>query len=298
MTKDLNNIYNRYLIDSESSLKHLDLLKQTISLCLYSGYLRERKKLSLLIVAPVGTGKSMTLKLFKGNQNTYTINQTTRYGLANDVLPLFQAASKTGTSLNHIIIPAFETILEGQHGSVSYLVNFLSALIEEGIYKIKTYNLDYDFDPPAQCGLLTATTDTFLMEKKLSFVRDIGFLSRFIIFSYKYGPETEKDVMDEIKYGRNIHYDNIDIHPPAFNTEVVCDGKFVDLFDWTASYQKRSGISAPSRVYEHIRILLKSSALAASRKEVNNDDVSLVMKIAQHMNLDMLQMEPDKIEFS
>ena len=285
--KDLKDNRYLYIIDEAIKMRNLDPVKKIITLCLYSGYLKEKKKLSLLLVASAGQGKSDVLTLFDENDRIYKSTQTTRYGIAEDILPLM----KTSQPVNHVIVLGFETLLDGQFNMVSYMYHFIASIIEDGVYRIKTFHLDYDFGKnPAKIGILTSCTPQFLNSKNRSFIRSKSFLSRFIVFSYDYSSSSLNDITKDIKAGKNIEYDKIYIiHPPP-NTVVECDPKYLDPFNRLAFKLDSEGISTETRAFNHLRILLKASALSNDRRVVTQDDVDSILELSKYMNLELNEL--------
>jgi len=261
-------------------LQSLEPVEKLLSLALVSGYLKEKKKLSVLLVSPVGCGKTEVLKRFTDCPFVYTVNQATRFGLVEDILPTI----KSGMKINHVILPALESVIDGQYSIVTDTIHFLNALIEDGVYRIKTYYLDHKFSPPAQCGILTATTDKFLGRRRV-LMNDFGFFSRFIIFSYSYDQKTGEKVRTFLKQGRNIDIPKIMVQPPK-HTNIECGEECFVPFESYINHITETLGSSEYRTIDHLRILLKSSAALDGRDTVNIKDIALISELTKWMNLD------------
>lgn len=278
MMKNDKYIYHiKYDINEVDKLYGLGLLERTIALCLYSGYLKERKPLSLLIIAPPSSGKSEVLLKFRRNQGVSVVNQGTRYGI-NKVI------ASRGAEVKHLIIPDLSVVLSAHPGIAGDILSLISIMTEEGIDSIQTYHFSRYFDPPLKVGLLTAVTQEDFNKRK-SRLRKIGFWSRFIPFSYSYDKEVVDKVLTYVERGESLKMEESRLDLPGLHTkpvDVQCDAKYVHGFRIFIKEQEFKGWEP--RFQKHIRILLKSHALANKRTEVIEEDVMEIMKIVLYLN--------------
>jgi len=258
----------------DEGMEGLSLLEKTVSLCLYSAYVKERKPLSLLISAPPGTGNSELLMKFSENKGVAVFNQGTRYGIYKQINDL-------GYNLKHLIIPDLSAVLGAHPGIASDLINLISILVEEGITSVQTYYFWRTFNPPLKVGVLCAVSDSDLKSHKTRLSRT-GFLSRFLPFTYSYDKHMLDRVLGYVRRGDILKEEKIRLNLPDQVVDVQCDPKYVDQF---TEFTKLEGMEQrEARFLEHIRILLKSNALMNGRTEVNGQDVLDVMKLVIFLN--------------
>lgn len=162
---------NGYLI-------HLEPLKKIVECALLSPYIKNEKPISLLIVGKAESGKSSVMKQYRENKGVVYLTDCTAYGITRDILPKIVSGE-----IKTIMIPDLLTPLSKQTKTRQSFIAFLNNLIEEGVAKIRTYSTVWNRDVKA--NVITAITDEALRDARHSWAK-MGFLSRFIIFSYSY----------------------------------------------------------------------------------------------------------------
>lgn len=162
---------NGYLIKIEP-------LKKMIECALISPYIKNEKPISLLIVAKAESGKSSVMKQYRENQGVAYLTDCTAYGITRDILPKIVSGE-----IKTLMIPDLITPLSKQTKTRQSFIAFLNNLIEEGVAKIATYSTVWNKDVKANA--ITAVTDEALRDARHSWAK-MGFLSRFIVFSYSY----------------------------------------------------------------------------------------------------------------
>lgn len=259
----------------------LDLLERTITLCLYSPYVCEEKPLSLLIIAKSGSGKSSVLEKFGNNAGVRILNQGTRYGM-------YTMIGNDGYSLKHFIIPDLSIVLGSHPGIAGDLIGLIDTMVEEGISNISTYHFNKIFDPRLKIGLLTAVSDKDFNAHK-SRLKKVGFVSRFIPFSYTYDKNTLEKVLGYIEEGSILKEKGVKLDLPKEPVVVECEAKYVRQFrEFALNAQDWE-----TRFLVQMRILLKSCALVHGRSKVNEEDVVEILKLVIYLNFNF---NPIKVE--
>lgn len=257
----------------------LEPLYDLIELSLWSAYVKARKPLSIIVLAPHSHGKSEILCQHSSEPDGIIIvNSGTRYGF-------YTVLNNWGYKLKHIIIPDLSSILNAHPQVAPDLIEFLSQMTEEGITRINTYHFRTAFNPPMKVGLLTAVTASEFWKKQKR-IRQHSFRSRFIPFSYRMDDSIRDKVLDYQRGGGFMQEDRITfnfpyIKDPHDRKDIYCSPEIVK--------ELQHMIEDPFliRGVEHLRILLQSSALSRGKKDVGPEDVMKIMEIAPYMNLKM-----------
>jgi hypothetical protein len=171
----------------EDTLHNISQLKKIIECALISSYIKNEKPLSLLIVAKPESGKTTVMKLYKENKGIVYLTDCTAYGIQRDLLP--KLVSK---EIRTIIIADLLTPLSKAFKTKQSFIAFLNNLIEEGVAKITTYAMTWDKEVKA--NVITAVTDQAIEDGRHEWAK-LGFLSRFIIFSYSYSMSAVMEIL-------------------------------------------------------------------------------------------------------
>lgn len=164
------------------TLINVEPLQKVVECALISPYIKDEKPLSLLIVAKAESGKTSVMKTYRQNKGIAYVSDCTAYGITRDILPKMLSGE-----VMTLVIPDLITPLSKSTKTRQSFVAFLNNLIEEGIAKITTYANIWDKDVKA--NVITAVTDEALKDGRHEWAK-MGFLSRFIIFTYSYKPST------------------------------------------------------------------------------------------------------------
>jgi hypothetical protein len=109
-------------------------INEIIELAIYSGYIKNEKPISLLLVASPEAGKSQVVMQYKENQGLEFITDATVTGLVNAYSRKLQDGD-----IKHLIFTDFITPMTKQTETKNSLISFLGSLIEEGVMQIHTY---------------------------------------------------------------------------------------------------------------------------------------------------------------
>ena len=256
----------------------MDELKEVIQLCLYSAYIEDEKPISLLIIAEPESGKTQMLKKFRHNKGIVYFTDLTAYGITKAIFPLLESGQK----VNHIIIPDLLNPLSKSQVATKGFIQFMNSLIEEGICEIYTYAIQIKKED-LNVGLISAITSDAFFSRKTTW-KKIGFLSRVIPFSYKYGIGSVIEIMESIYKEEYHNEEKVSLCFPNEKKKIFLSKELAkEMFPFTLLLAKQSS-SYGFRVQKQLQILLKSSALLDGRSQVEMKDVEKLKRIVKFLN--------------
>jgi hypothetical protein len=248
-------------------------VKHCIEAALFSSYVKGVEPLSLLIIAPVGSGKTEQLKAYAVNKGVAFYNDFTAYGLYT-LLSQIQAGL-----IRHVLVGDFVRLLARGKAVVREIITTLNALIEEGIQNVETFFVRFHSPNPVKAGVIaTLTTDEWRLRRK-QWMR-YGFLSRALPISYALAPE------DTLR-GERMIYEGREAFKPI---ELKLPGEAVDIAipEPRKRELKRIGrvLAAINRdetgfrSHRHVIAMAKASALHQKRAEVDESDIQLIKALS------------------
>lgn len=280
-TKSLPNLgrngYNTVSISKEEkgSLIHLEPLKKMIECALISPYIKNEKPISLLIVAKAESGKTSAMKLYRQNKGVAYVTDCTAYGITRDLLPKMVSGE-----IRTLMIPDLLTPLSKSSKTRQSLIAFLNNLIEEGIVKITTYAVIWNKDVKA--NVITAVTDQAIKDGRHEWAK-MGFLSRFIVFSYSYNLSTIMEILNNYsKHGLNIENEKLQL--PKKEIDIELPQEIADRLNPIAMKIGEQFQLYGIRAKINFRTLLKALAYRNGRKTVTEAEFQEFLELADYMN--------------
>ena len=168
-------------------------IEKVVALTLASGYVKGEKPVSLMLVSDrPEAGKTEIVRQFSDTSKVKVISDMTAYALWRDFgVPISQGKIK------HFIIPEFLAPIS-RASTVDSFVATLQMMIEEGLTEIHTGFLKpIKFDSPITIGLIVCMPRNAFLSNRLNW--DIsGFLSRFVLATYRYNDHTVASIFDSI----------------------------------------------------------------------------------------------------
>ncbi|MEM2370883.1 MAG: hypothetical protein QXH51_08290 [Candidatus Bathyarchaeia archaeon] len=248
-------------------------VKHCIEAALYSPYVKGVEPISLLIIAPVGSGKTELLKAYSVNRGVAFYNDFTAYGLYT-LLSQIQAGL-----IKHVLVADFARMLARGKAVVREIIATLNALIEEGIQNIETFFIRFHSPKPVKAGVIAALTTEEWKARRKKWIR-LGFLSRALPISYTLAPE------DKLR-GEGLIYEGAQIFKPI-ELKLPNEALDVTLPDSLKEEVKKIGriLAAVNRdetgfrSHRHVIAMVKGSALKAGRKEVTDEDIRLLKALS------------------
>jgi len=252
-------------------------LKKVIECVILSTYVKDEKPNSLLIVAKPETGKTASMKLYRENKGIVYITDCTAYGLTRDILPKLLSGE-----LRTIMIADLITPLSRSTKTRKGFVAFLNNLIEEGIAKQTTYATIWEKEVKA--NVITAITEEELKDARHDWAK-MGFLSRFITFSFGYPISTITKVLEYYSTHPPI-FSPIKIKFPKSEVEIRLSKEIADKLDPIAIKLGNSMNLYGFRAKINFRSFIKAIALRNGRREATMQDFEEFLELARWINLD------------
>jgi hypothetical protein len=254
------------------------LLKKMIECALISPYIKDEKPISLLIVAKPESGKTAHMKIYRENKGVCYMTDCTAYGLTRDVMPKLVTGEVKTMMIADLITPLSRST-KTRKGFVAFLNNF----IEEGIAKITTYATIWEKE--IRGNVITAVTDAELQDGRREWAK-MGFLSRFIVFSYSYSISAITKIFDTYST-KGISMNCRKIKTPSKDIDIVLPKQIADQIDPVAMKIGEMFNLYGIRAKINFRSLLKALAWRNGRKEVTEEDFREFLQLADYFNFNM-----------
>ena len=268
---------SNHSIEESGYLLKIEPLKKMIECALTSPYIKNEKPISLLIVAKAESGKSSVMKQYRENKGVVYLTDCTAYGIKRDILPKIVSGE-----IKTIMIPDLITPLSRQTKTRRGFVAFLNNLIEEGIAKITTYATVWNKDVNA--NLISAVTDEVLRDARHGWAK-IGFLSRFIMFSYSYSISTVTEILNYYS-GHGLTVRKSKAKLPRGQVNIKLPKEIADKLNPIAMKIGEQFRLYGLRAKINFRSLLKCLAYRNERKVVTDEDFQEFLELADYMNFD------------
>jgi hypothetical protein len=235
------------------------------------------KPLSLLIVAKAESGKTSVMKIYRQNKGIAYISDCTAYGITRDILPKMVSGE-----VRTIIIPDLITPLSKSTKTRQAFVAFLNNLIEEGLAKITTYANVWDKEVNA--NVITAVTDQALQDGRHEWAK-MGFLSRFIIFTYSYNTSTIIEILHSYSE-HGLHIGKATFKLPDKEIDIELPKKIADRLDPIAMRIGEQFELYGIRAKINLRCLLKCLAYRNKKGTVEEAEYKEFLELADFMNFE------------
>jgi hypothetical protein len=266
---------------TQPNLVKLEPLQKMIECVLISPYIKEEKLISLLIVAKPESGKTSTMKQYRENKGISYLADCTAYGITTEILPQIVKGEVRPLMLPDIITP-----LSKQTKTRQSFTAFLNNLIEEGVAKIATYSTTWDTDVSA--NVITAVTDEELKDARHNWAK-MGFLSRFIIFSYSYSISTVTKILNHYSTRGLVSW-QIKVNLPEKPICINLPKEIADKLDPLAMAIGKQCSLYGLRAKVNLRALLKTLAYRNGRDTVTDQEYQEFLELADFMNFQFKQV--------
>lgn len=259
----------------KSSLIHTELLKKMLETTLITPYIKDENPISLMIVAKPESGKTSAIKSYRQNKGIVYMTDCTAYGLTRDFLPKIVSGE-----VKTIMIADLLTPLSKQTKTRQSFIAFLNNLIEEGIAKITTYSTVWDKE--AKANVITAVTDEAIKDGRHEWAK-LGFLSRFVMFSYSYSLSTIVEILD--RYSQHgLKQDNVKIKLPEKEVEIGLSQEIADKLNPIATKIGEQFKLYGIRAKINLRALIKALAYRNEKTTVTETEFEELLELADYMN--------------
>jgi len=259
-----------------------DKLDTIIECALLSPYIKDEKPVSLLIIAKPESGKTKASKQYKMNKGVCYMTDCTAYGITRDILP-----KMVGGEIKTLIIADLITPLSRSTKTRKNFVAFLNNMIEEGVAKITTYATIWEKEVKA--NVITSITDEALNDGRHDWA-SMGFLSRFICFSYSYSQSTIEKIMDYYSENPPIEKFN-SVKLPKKEVEIKLSREYADRLNGLSEKVGHSMGLYGFRAKINFRSLIKTLALRNGHSEVTRTEYDDLMGLADYFNFDFYPLK-------
>lgn len=260
---------------------NMDKLHKAVEYILWTGWIKNERPISLIIISKPESGKTSAIDKFKENNGVVYFNDVTPWGLVKELYK-YKDLKKP---INHIMIPDFLNIMAKSQTSSRALIHFFNSGMEEGISKVQTYGIQVEMPESVKFGVITAiTVEEFRLRAKKW--QNIGMLSRMIPFTYKYSIKGAQEVLESI-FKQTYH--NEEPNRIIFPKELVevqlseeIAKKMLPYSIRLANWEKLYGF----RHQKQLQTLLKAVALSKGKTIVDDEDLKDLQSVAEYFNLE------------
>jgi hypothetical protein len=293
----------------KTELVGLEPIQDLIELTLGTPYIKGERTVSLLIVAEPESGKTELMKKYRNNHGVYVRRRFTAYGILTDLIQgKIHTLFNKPKILGHILVYDYASIFSYKQNTTDSTIDFLDALIEEGLSAESSYWMRGDelkkFE--ALKGGVIAGINTFgfftSSRKVKANLYKGGWFSRNIVVSYEMSEALVSEIFDSTRKGE-YRYDKkyvsaITLKPPKKRIEIELpedlSEKIRDLARNVAeeySEDLKPNKLRGLRLHKSLISLVKASALRDCRKTVSEEDFARIEFLSQWMNLEMHRLK-------
>lgn len=262
---------------------NLEQLEKLLEVTLFTGYIKDERPVSLLIIAKPESGKTELVKKAKRSKGILYLTDATAWGIINSHWDDIESRK-----VRHIIIPDLTVPLGKATETRQGLTRFLSALIEEGAVELQSYvtNKKAKVDD-LRCGLISTITPDALRDQRGGW-RKFGFMSRMLPVSYSYSTGTVNKIFDSIcSHQYRIESPLTKTLPDQDIVVTVPDYNYMDTLRTLSRVLANVDQLYGFRYQRQLQTLMMASALYDGRTEVNKEDLDFVESLTfDHFNLD------------
>lgn len=241
----------------------LDIVKTVI----YSGQVKGERAVSAVLVAPVGSGKTVCIE-----RTTCEVAPFTSDFTAREASPIIR---RNGTT--HIMIGDFLSILGHKAGTVAHSLNILAKLTGDSVTSDPFTG--QGLDRPKSMGVISGIPPDELKKKKISELFFAGgFASRFLIVRYHYSDETLKRIHRFIKSDLYTKAKSLKFDVETGAYEINIPERIADKVEVLRRLIKNDNTGM--RAHHHLRALIKARARMHGRNEVNESDYEFITYVS------------------
>lgn len=256
-------------------LKELERITEFLQICLNSASIKDEKPIPVMLVSPVSNGKTTAVKQFKNNKNVLITTDSTAYGILKNYEKQLQNAE-----ISYIIVPDLLTMLAKKKVTADSFILFVNNSSEDGIFPSKSYGIEIkDYIEPF--GWIICITEE-AYQRKLKFLDNIGFTSRFLILKHRYTKEQIEVILKRIiaEETKLNHIPNVKIIQSKRKVEIAGNAEiFEKALVYSKLLTKTDNPAEILRIQRLIQTFLKASALTDNRREVSQADLTRLEKL-------------------
>lgn len=237
----------------------LETVIELVTAVLWSGQVEGERPLSMILVAPPGTGKTSVLEFVECETSHFLSDLTSRE---------IKTAVNGNPLLTHLMLGDFLSLFGHAKGTVKLSINLVSRMTGDSIRQKPWTGEEI---APRRLGFISAIPPEDLNKREIKpHIRGGGFASRFLFANFSYSQATIERIHKFIREGR---YRNkitipVEIKPGSFLVNVPI--KIAQEIDLLARRIKNDPVGF--RAHHHLRTLACSIARSNKRNVVTQND--------------------------
>lgn len=248
-------------------VREWDRMSELVRMFAMTGWLKNARVQSMLLISEPGSGKSELLDRFMVNSWLDYASDLTSQGL-HPILKLMKAGSVT-----HIVATEFQKFFSRKSATAAATLGLLCQMMEEGVRTTRIGQQVVEFDG-AQGGVIGAITHKTAAEWNKTFL-EYGFWSRCAGFEWTMPLDEMRGVMRSISNGDRRDLEPLTIVTPHKKTHVEFPAALSVQFEDFVF--KRMMKHTVIRVFQRFRALAMACALLDGRDTVHARDVEKVV---------------------
>lgn len=258
----------------------LQVLECIIELVIQSAFIKNADPLSLIISAPVGSGKTELLKQYRNCRGVKFLSEVTAYGIKSRYLDDIATGKIRILMIGDLLNP-----LSKQKKTKDDFIACMNNISEEGIGAISTYALQRDGKKFVKCGIITTIAKPDFMRKSHRWY-EMGFLSRAIPLTYGYSASTKVKIYEHIAKADDIRNNSLkDLWLPKIPINVKQDKELnVKIIELALGLEKWEAVYGFRR-QEQFQTLMMANALKNGRTKVTEEDYQKILELSKFINL-------------
>jgi hypothetical protein len=250
----------------------LDALRDFLTTCLWTGAVAGERPVSVIIVAPVGAGKTSTLETLQSESTIYLSDITTRE---------LASALKEKPKARHILLSDLLNLFGHKSHVVKLTCRFLSSLTGESLHSDPFTGERME---PRTMGLISAIPpEDFARRGVQAHLQSGGFGSRFIIARYDYKPSTVQKIHRFIREDRyTLNHKPMKLDIPQDRIPIVIEDALAYEINELAMLLKKDALG--TRIHHHLRSLVKAEARRAGRSKALRCDMERIAEFCDFVS--------------
>ena len=252
----------------------LEELEMLINIALFTGWIKDERPVSLLIIAKPESGKTELVRKARRVKGVLYLTDATAWGIIDKHWDEIEARI-----IRHIIFADITVPLGKSAETRKVLTRFLSALIEEGVVELQSYvTTRVTTVENLRCGLIATITPDALEDQRAGW-RKFGFMSRLLPVSYSYTVDTIGKIYQSILDHQYRQEKPVDPKLPNTDVAVYLPRQFAEAIKPYSMLAAQAEELYGFRIQKQFQTLMMGAALFNGRQTVTEDDYDLIVKL-------------------
>lgn len=245
----------------------LEAVIELVTAILWSGQLDGERPLSMILIAPPGTGKTSILEFMQCDTSFFFSDFTSRE---------MKNAIGGNPALTHLMLGDFLSLFGHAKGTVKLSINLLSRVTGDTIRQKPWSGEEI---PPRRMGFISAIPPEDLDKREIrSHVRSGGFASRFIFAKFNYSHETIERIHKFIREGKYRHTKPTVVEIKTGASVIEVPLKIANEIDILSRRIKNDPVGI--RAHHHLRTLACAITRMNKRNTVTQKDYDKLVEFS------------------